>query len=495
MRYGRQTRRAPRVAALPIIIMVVLAVLVAGALFVLVRMLFAPRPQITLAKPFDVVGRNAPLALDVRDEHGLKHVRVAVEQGGEERVVYEETYDPPRPEVQVRWSPAQDQKLRLKEGPGQLTATARNASWGNFFKGKTAMLEKDFTARLVPPRLEVLTTQHYVNQAGCDMIVYRVTPPDAETGVVVGDAFFKGAPMPGARQPGTFFAIFALPYDMDPDTPIRLRARDEAQNESLANFWLKVFPRRFRTRTLELDDAFLQKVVPEIMSQTGLPDQGDLLKNYLVINRELRKRNNEALAELASRSPAEFLWREPFQQLAGSQVEAAFADHRIYTYKGEEVDRQDHLGYDLATTAQAPVTASNDGRVVKAEFFGIYGNTIVIDHGHGLLSLYGHLSSFAVNNGDSVKKGQTIGRSGATGLAGGDHLHFSMVYQPTQVNPTEWWDAHWLEDRIFAKLRQYGSGDLPGTKAGGSAAASPPASVDSSLDVPVGRPALLHGPM
>jgi murein DD-endopeptidase MepM/ murein hydrolase activator NlpD len=282
----------------------------------------------------------------------------------------------------------------------------------------------------------------------------------------VGSHFFKGVPMPGAKQPGTFFSIFAFPYDVERGTPIRLRARDEAQNESLANFNVRVFPKQFRTRTLALDDAFLQKVVPEIMSQTpGLQDQGDLLQNYLQINRDLRQQNNQELAALAAKSKPEFGWREPFQQLAGSQVEAAFADHRIYTYNGEEVDRQDHLGYDLATTAQAPITASNDGEVVKAEFFGIYGNTVVIDHGHGLLSLYGHLSSYEVKPGDRVKKGQTLGRSGATGLAGGDHLHFSMIYRDTQVTPTEWWDSHWLQDRIYAKLREYGSGDLPGAAA------------------------------
>jgi murein DD-endopeptidase MepM/ murein hydrolase activator NlpD len=279
--------------------------------------------------------------------------------------------------------------------------------------------------------------------------------------------------MPGAKQPGTFFSIFCFPYDVERGTPLRLRARDEAQNESLANFNVRVFPKQFRTRTLALDDAFLQKVVPEIMSQTpGLPDQGDLLKNYLQINRDLRQQNNQELAALAAKSKPEFGWREPFQQLAGSQVEAAFADHRIYTYNGEEVDRQDHLGYDLATTAQAPITASNDGEVVKAEFFGIYGNTVVIDHGHGLLSLYGHLSSYEVKPGDRVKKGQTLGRSGATGLAGGDHLHFSMIYRDTQVTPTEWWDSHWLQDRIYAKLREYGSGDLPGAAAGADAPAS-----------------------
>ena len=87
-----------------------------------------------------------------------------------------------------------------------------------------------------------------------------------------------------------------------------------------------------------------------------------------------------------------------------------------------------------------------------ARYFGIYGNTVVIDHGYGLMSLYGHLSSIAVEPGQQVDRAQQIGRSGATGLAGGDHLHFTMLLQGLPVNPREWWDAHWLHDRLKLKL-------------------------------------------
>jgi murein DD-endopeptidase MepM/ murein hydrolase activator NlpD len=90
--------------------------------------------------------------------------------------------------------------------------------------------------------------------------------------------------------------------------------------------------------------------------------------------------------------------------------------------------------------------------VLYASDLGIYGNCVVIDHGYGLQSIYGHLSSFDVKAGDDVKKGQTIARSGATGLAGGDHLHYSMQVDGVQVNPVEWWDAHWIHDRILSKL-------------------------------------------
>jgi murein DD-endopeptidase MepM/ murein hydrolase activator NlpD len=464
---------------LGIVIVVLAAALVAGLGYVLFRVLFAPRPKIVLAKPFETVGRNAPLVLDIAEpRYGVRAVRVTISQGQDEKVVLDDSYDPPRREVQVNWAPAQERRFRLGEGPGKLKVEARGAKFGPL-SGRGATLEQDFTARLTPPRLEVLTTQHYVNQGGCDMIVYKVTPASADSGVLVGDRFFRGFPLPGSKDPGVRFALFAFPYDLAAGTQVRLRARDEAGNESLAAFWIKVFPKKFRTRELELTDEFLNKVVPEITSQTAsLQDQGDLLKNYLAINRDLRKENNQKLRDLAGRSQERFLWREPFRQLSNSQVEAQFADHRIYKYKGAEVDRQDHLGYDLATTANSAIAASNDGQVMMAEFFGIYGNAVVIDHGYGLLSLYGHLSSFAAREGDTAKRGQTIGQSGATGLAGGDHLHFSMILHGEQVDAREWWDPHWIEDRIQAKLRQFGS--APGASASPGAAASPAASAPAS---------------
>ncbi|HET8643898.1 MAG TPA: M23 family metallopeptidase, partial [Vicinamibacteria bacterium] len=440
--------------------------------YVAARMLMAPRPSVALAEPFDVVGRNAPLVVNVKDEHGLAAARITVRQGGQEKVVLERTYDPPQAADLLRWEPAKDKSVRLQEGAGQVVVWVRNDSWGNFMRGRTVTLEKQFTARLTPPRVEVLTGQHYVNQGGCDVVVYKVTPREVDSGVQVGEVFFRGFALPGAADPSTHFAVFCLPYDAAPGTSMQVKARDEAANESRASFWTKVFPRRFRSRELPLEDGFLNKVVSEIMSQTtGLEDRGSLLENYLQINRDLRRANNEALARLTRSSRPAFLWSEPFRQLGSSQVEAQFADYRTYVYQGKPVDKQVHLGFDLATTSHAPVTAANDGLVVMAEFFGIYGNTVVIDHGYGLMSLYGHLSSFAVNKGDEVKRGQTVGNSGATGLASGDHLHFSMLYQDVQVDPREWWDPHWIHDRLAAKLAQFGNAAGPGKMA--QAAASP----------------------
>jgi len=177
-------------------------------------------------------------------------------------------------------------------------------------------------------------------------------------------------------------------------------------------------------------------------------------RNLKNLNHDLRETNSNQLKNLGSTSKPEFMWEGAFVQLSNSQVEAFFADHRTYVYHGKVVDTQYHLGFDLAVTKHYPVEAANSGMVILAEYFGIYGNTIVIDHGYGLQSLYAHLSSFGAKKGDYVRKGQMIAKSGMTGLAAGDHLHFSMLLHGVQVNPVEWWDRDWVESRISERLRK-----------------------------------------
>jgi len=144
-----------------------------------------------------------------------------------------------------------------------------------------------------------------------------------------------------------------------------------------------------------------------------------------------------------------------------ASIEAAFADNRTYIHDGQEIDRQVHLGFDLAVTQRIPVLAANTGVVVYAADLGIYGNCVIVDHGLGVQSLYAHLSSIDVKEGDRVEKGHVLGRSGMTGLAGGDHLHFTMLVNGEAVNPVEWWDPKWMQDRVLRKIAEAGGTRVP----------------------------------
>jgi len=268
--------------------------------------------------------------------------------------------------------------------------------------------------------------------------------------VKIGKTFFPGFPAPDNAG---MFAFVAFPYNAPRNTPIQVIADDGFGNSALLDVDFQIKPKFWRTRPINISDKFIRKTVPSILAQTPeLTSQGDLLQDFLQVNGTLRTMNNQTITDLTKQSRPELLWKGAFRQLSGSQVQASFADHREYMYNGKVVDTQDHLGFDLAVTKHYPVEAANHGIVLFAEYLGIYGNTVILDHGYGLLSLYAHMSSIEVKVGDAVIIGQPLGKSGTTGLAGGDHLHFSLILHGEQVNPTEWWDPFWVKTRIKDKL-------------------------------------------
>jgi murein DD-endopeptidase MepM/ murein hydrolase activator NlpD len=445
--------------ALAAAVIAIAAVVLAGA-----------TPVVKLERPLQALGAATPVAVKVFDKNGVRYFRARLEQGGRSFVALEQASGGSRwsfrrqrqPVAEYHFVAGRKSMPGLQDGLARMVLEARSDDW----RGSTTTETIDLEVRSVPPPLRVDGAQHYINQGGAEMVVFTTSAEAAESGVQVGPYRFRSWPLPGA--PGARFALFGYPYDLPPaETPL-VYARDVAGNEATAMFWFRVFPKKFRNRDFELTESFLRKVTPSIRPYAPqLSFTGDLLQDYLKINGELRRQNNRQLADLRFKTAERFLWSKPFRQLADSQVEAQFADHRRYFYKGSQVDEQDHLGFDLAKTANTPIVASNDGTVVFANFLGIYGNCVVIDHGCGLQSIYGHLSAIEVKEGQTVRQGEEIGRSGSTGLAGGDHLHFSMQIDGVQVNPTEWWDEHWIHDRILLKF--------PGGKLPAAAANSAPA--------------------
>jgi murein DD-endopeptidase MepM/ murein hydrolase activator NlpD len=430
-----------------------------------------PGPAVEVRSPDRLIGQNGTLDFSIEAPGGrFTEVRATIEQDGHVETVFSideaGASSGVQPETADRMRIVQQIGRRalpsLKAGPARIAVSAsRPVLFG--YRQAVTVVTKDVDVRLDPPRLGVVSLHHFVNHGGAEFVVYRVAPPDARSGVRVGQAEYPGFPGAGAGlvDPGLHVAFFALSYDQDVGTPIQLVARDEAGNEATTPLDHRVFPKAFVKSRIEIDQRFLERVVPAIHGNTpGLdistssPD--DLLNGFLKINGDLRHQNNSAIAGFASRTRPEILWRGAFAQLGNTAVESRFADYRTYFFRGKEIDRQVHLGFDLASTAQAPVLAAGSGVVVFASFLGIYGNCVVIDHGLGVQSLYAHLSSMAVKDGESVEKGHELGRTGITGLAGGDHLHFTMLVDGTAVNPVEWWDPHWLEDRVYRKIREAG---------------------------------------
>jgi murein DD-endopeptidase MepM/ murein hydrolase activator NlpD len=320
----------------------------------------------------------------------------------------------------------------------------------NDFRGKTTSQAFDVDVMTAAPRVSADGVQHYINQGGTELVTFTPTGAWTEAGVKVGDYTFRSFPLP--NHPGEFFSLFAMFWSLPVDTPMYVYASNPSGALAKASFWYKVFPKKFRKSTLALESMNVDRMVNGIDPEHKIP--GDVIQRFLYINGELRKKNNKTLADLRFQTADRFLWSGAFLPMVDSTVESRFADDRTYTWQGKKVDEQTHLGFDLAKLAHSPIPASNDGKVLWAEDLGIYGNCVVVDHGFGLQSFYGHMSEFLVKKGDMVKKGQVIGKTGSTGLAGGDHLHFGMQVDGVQINPVEWWDPHWVKDRILSKLGQ-----------------------------------------
>lgn len=420
-----------------------------------------PLPALEVSSNLPAIGKRTTIAVVASEPvRGLSSLKVEVEQEGRSALLAERQYSPRA--AWMPWGTAQerdelavdvglDTVEGLREGPATIRVTAERApAWLRSPPPAVATLPLEVKTR--PPSLQLLSTQVYVAQGGSEVVVYRVSRDSIRDGVRAGDWFFPGWPLPGGA-PGDKFALFGVPYDLDDSNLVRLVAEDAVGNAVETAFVDRFFGQPLKTEEIRLSQSFMQKVVPPILaSAPDLGDKGSVLANYLLVNGELRRRNAEELIAYSAKSKPAFLWREVFLQIPNAKVMSEFAVRRSYMLDGEEVDRQDHLGFDLASTRHAEIPAVNDGIVVMAEYFGIYGNTVLIDHGYGLMSLYGHLSEIAVAPGAEVNRGQVIGKSGQTGLAGGDHLHFTVLLNGLAVNPREWWDSHWIRDRLKRKL-------------------------------------------
>ena len=409
-------------------------------------------PSLQLPQSPAAVGRSTPVTVRVNAPHGVREMHAYLEQNGAryplgERKEATHRFRWPRhvPDSSWTFTAGTENVPQLKDGKAQIVVEATS----NDFRAASTRVEKEVVVVTRPPSVSADSDQHYLYRGMADLVGYNISGPATESGVAVGNYHFRGWPMPGGKE--GMFSVFAYPWDTPAEVSPVVYATDAAGTTVTAPM-VVVFPKKeqpkYRVRDLQIDDKFLQKVVNELDPKGS----GEPIARFMKINHEMRQANNKTLSDLRARTEPRFLWSQPFQQQPNSKVESNYADLRNYFYQGRKIDEAVHLGYDLSVTQHVGVQATNDGRVIYAAPLGIYGNCIVLDHGYGLQSIYGHLSRIDVHEGDMVKKGQVMGQSGMTGLAGGDHIHFSMQLDGVQIDPREWWDAHWIKDHVANRI-------------------------------------------
>jgi hypothetical protein len=434
------------------VIIIVLAVIIVG--LVAAAYYLGPRferegPQITLMPDADVLGM-APLEITVTDPgSGLKSVAATLSVGGADHALASEQYAQPVKEKKITVAAA---KLAgIKEGPAVLRIAARDNSLWKFFGGNETVVQKTITIDLTPPTIALIADDRYVTFGGVGAIVYKPSDDTVTSGVRIGDYFFPGYKGPVKGQPDHYIVLFSHAYNVPAGAKAMLVATDRAGNSREMPVVYELRGARYRKSTITISDGFIQNTVAPLVNDVAAR-QGAAKDIFIAVNKRVRKQNEDRITAITRKSTPSVLWDGAFIQLSNSKVEANFADERTYLYNNEAIDTAYHLGYDLSVTRRYPVEAANSGTVSFAGDLGIYGNTVILDHGLGLSTLYGHLSSIDVKEGDSIKKAQIIGRTGETGLAAGDHLHYGVYLNGVAVLPVEWWDAKWISDNIQPKL-------------------------------------------
>ena len=410
-----------------------------------VRVELSPTPKF--------IGLKTPLNLGLWATRGaVRSVDIRIVQGPTPVVVAQQTFaDPASNEQRIQVTVA-GKELGLREGAAALEVRARDSFWRPIRVDDRPALSTPVTIDLTPPSLEVLAATHYLHQGGGGVAALRARGA-SRVGVKVGEGFFPTFPA-GAADSGLGVALFALPWNLPDASPITAWAQDEAGNSVSRPVPSELKPRRFPSGIVDLSDHFLAAKLPELLPERGTIPHEQFAAAFLTVNRDLRKKAEDAKRLLSARTQPRPLWEGAFVQPRNTKVFSNFAESRSYRYKGKEVDTGVHLGYDLASIKRSPVPAANSGVVVFAGPLTIYGNTVVVDHGLGLQTLYGHLSSIEVKEGDPIKQGQELGRSGTTGLAVGDHLHFEVLIGGVSVTPVEWWDGRWIRDHVGRPLRE-----------------------------------------
>jgi murein DD-endopeptidase MepM/ murein hydrolase activator NlpD len=434
------------------------AILLLPVLWLLLVRFEGQKPEIIFEQASPYIGKSHDFSISIADPNsGLRKIWIAMIQNGKEVILTDQDFPSAGifsgGEIKSKSLniPFEPEKHEFSEGKAILRLAVWDYSWRGWWQGNQVYVEKNLTIDTQPPEIEVISNVHNLTQGGAGLVIYRTSEDCRLTGVQVGDNFFP-AHAGYYKDSRIRLAFIGLGYQQGPGTQIWIKAVDEAQNSAKAGVKNHIRKKVFKNDNIQISDRFLNWKVPEFENAITLDSSGSLVDKFLKINRDLRKANYQQISELVQTTATTRRWEGKFLRMPAAANQAGFADHRTYKYNGKIIDRQVHLGLDLASVAHAPVPAANSGVVIFSGSLGIYGKTVLIDHGFGLFSMYAHLNRSDVSKGQEVSKGDILGRTGSTGLAGGDHLHFSILVHNTFVNPIEWWDAAWIKNNILSKI-------------------------------------------
>ena len=345
--------------------------------------------------------------------------------------------------------PQFDEFYKPKEGSLRIEAFD-TSSW-NFFKGNQTVSNSKIIVDKKSPIANVITNSYLLRQGGSGIIIVEILDENLKDYYVSfnDEELFELFPF---QKKNFYMSIITWPIDIKEFKRVNVVAIDLAGNktETKVPFYIKSFKEKIDD--IKISDEFVNSVSKHVLENSNMNVPSSIVETFVKTNKELREKNLQTIKEVvkknlpnAADNPFDV---KPFIRLPNAATFAQFGERRHYFYNEQKIDEAWHLGMDWASVKRADVLISNPGKVIFKDYLGIYGDTVIVDHGYGLGTLYAHTSSIRVNVDDNVVAGQHIANTGSTGAVFGDHLHFGVLVQGIEVNPNEWLDFTWMKTNV-----------------------------------------------
>jgi murein DD-endopeptidase MepM/ murein hydrolase activator NlpD len=434
---------------------IILGLMIGAAAYVFTSQGFERNIPVVQSEDFIYWNRKDPLEIKISDDGALKSYSVTINDGNHAVIIANELIVKPLHEktLKIVYPKKVVNGIRLdpRATKLQVTVEVTDKSKWNFFQGNSVKKVLNVEVDYKRPDINILANSYSVTRGGVGLVIFQVKD-EALKGFYVeaGGNRFKAQPY---KKEGYYATLIAWPFDKENFTA-NIIALDKAGNKRISNVPFYLLGKNYRTSFIQAKDKFIDgKISDLIASEPKYSIIDNRLEKLKTINETMRLENEDLIHTLGKTVSNELLeeWKiKKFYPLRNAAKVASFGDDRHYYYehKENEVSESKHVGLDLASTKMAKIVSSNAGKVVFADYNGIYGNMPMIDHGLGLFTLYGHCSNILVKTGDDIGAGFGIAQTGKSGLALGDHLHFGILVQGIEVRPEEWMDSKWIRDNV-----------------------------------------------
>ncbi len=431
-----------------------LALFAGVALFVYFSSYFEREAPTTELKTPIYWNFKTPIKITVKDNAALGKYKIEVEEKGKKTILADGEAVKGQKELNLTLVYPKNAFLPTSSD-AKITIEASDRSLWSFFGPNKLKTQVGVVCDITPPMLSIISGSYGIAKGGSATVVFEARDENLDKVYIkTGKGrVFKAQPF---IKKGFYIALIAWELQ-DDNFSASIAAVDKAGNESTVPIGFFQKSVVYKDTKLVLKDDFLNQKIMELSAGMNVTNKTTPFDRFLFVNNTLRNENEKLISSVTTRvgdNTVDSFFTEPFLPIKNASVVGSFGDHRSYYLGDDVISESYHKGVDFASVKEDVIIAPNNGVVIFAAPNGIYGNMSVIYHGLGLFTLYGHCSSFLAKEGELVAKGQPVAKTGVSGLAFGDHLHYGVLIQGVEVRPLEWFDANWIKLNVTKVIEE-----------------------------------------